>query len=177
VVLRILDTRELLEDTSYISIPPEEKESVFREPPIRIWIENPNLRDRLLHEGSLFLLGAGIIGLSFAKPALQSRGLWVSVPCLFRAITHIPCFACGLTRSFSLTSHGKFVEAFKMHLLGPPLFFLTTVLTTYLGFVLQSGKRIRIKISPKVRALSFRVAILIVAICWLIKIVFLRSSW
>src|SRR5450756_2146735 len=81
----------------------------------RLWVEKPNLSDGLRREGSLLVLATLVIGLSFAINALNSRGFWVSIPCLFNKITKLPCLTCGLTRSFSLTAHGRFTAAFRMH--------------------------------------------------------------
>src|SRR5450756_2426015 len=52
----------------------------------RLWVEKPNLSDGLRREGSLLVLATLVIGLSFAINALNSRGFWVSIPCLFNKI-------------------------------------------------------------------------------------------
>jgi hypothetical protein len=42
--------------------------------------------------------------------------------CLWRALTGWRCPGCGLTRSFVFVGHGHVLDAFRMHLLGPPLY-------------------------------------------------------
>lgn len=42
--------------------------------------------------------------------------------CQFRAATHLPCFACGLTRSFIRMAHLNVREALFFHPLGVVLF-------------------------------------------------------
>ncbi len=44
---------------------------------------------------------------------------WV---CPFLHLTGCPCPFCGLTRSLVCCAHGQWGEAWRFHLLGPPLF-------------------------------------------------------
>lgn len=143
----------------------------------RLWVEKPNLSDGLRREGSLLVLATLVIGLSFAMNALNSRGLWVSIPCLFNKITKLPCLTCGLTRSFSLTAHGRFTAAFRMHLLGPLLFALTFALAAYLVASLATGYRIRFLLSPGARRFAFIFALGIFVVCWVIKVAFMKGAW
>jgi hypothetical protein len=54
--------------------------------------------------------------------------------CVFKAVTGWDCPGCGLTRSFVYMGHAAFLEAFRMHGLGPLL---------YAVVVLQIPLRIR----------------------------------
>jgi hypothetical protein len=40
-------------------------------------------------------------------------------PCLFREITGLPCFSCGLTRSLHAALRGDLSLAFSFHAMGP----------------------------------------------------------
>jgi hypothetical protein len=143
----------------------------------RLWVEKPNPGDGLRREGALLLLTSTVFGLSFAMATLKSRGLWVSIPCLFNKVTGLPCLTCGLTRSFSLTAHGQFAAAFRMHLLGPLLFVLTVGVSAYLVVSLVSGYRIRFQLSPGARRLAFFSVLGIFIACWVIKLAFMKGAW
>jgi hypothetical protein len=140
-------------------------------------VEKPNLGDGLRREGALLVLTSLVIGLSFGMTVLKSRGLWVSIPCLFNKITGLPCLTCGLTRSFSLTAHGQFTAAFRMHLLGPLLFALTVGLSAYLVVSLVSRYRIRFQLSPGARRFAFFSVLGIFVACWVIKLAFMKGAW
>lgn len=143
----------------------------------RVWIEREPVPDRLRHEGPLFVLASTVVALSFLLPTLQAHHAWINIPCIWYKTTHIPCLACGLTRSFVFTAHGNFYSAFYMHLLGPPLFVLTCALAAYFGFSLLSGQRVRYTLSARARRMAFWSVLGIFFVCWGIKIAFMRGSW
>jgi hypothetical protein len=143
----------------------------------RLWVERPNLSDGLRREGALLVLTSLVLGLSFAMQTLKSRGLWVSIPCLFNRLTKLPCLTCGLTRSFSLTAHGQFIAAFKVHLLGPILFTLTFGLSVYLVASLATRHRIRFQLSRRARRFAFILTLGIFVACWVIKVSFMKGAW
>lgn len=140
-------------------------------------VERTAWRDRLLHEGALLFLGVVVLGLSFAFPTLKSQGMWLSFPCVFYKVTGLPCLTCGLTRSFAFTAHGRFSDAFGMHLLGPILFMGVAAFTAYLSASLLTGRRIRIHVSPRARRIVFWCFLGILLACWVLKIAFMRGSW
>jgi hypothetical protein len=142
-----------------------------------LWLEKATTSQGLKREGALLILSLLVIGLSFAMTALKTRGLWVTVPCLFNKITGLPCLTCGLTRSFSLTAHGDFTAAFKMHLLGPLLFALTFALAAYLAASLLTGHRIRFQLSSGARRMAFISGLGILVSCWVIKVAFMKGAW
>jgi hypothetical protein len=143
----------------------------------RLRVEKPSLGDSLRREGALLVLTSLMVGLSFGMQSLKSRGLWVSIPCLFNKVTGLPCLACGLTRSFSLTAHGQFKAAFEMHLLGPLLFALTVGLSAYLVVSLVSGFRLRFQLSPGARRFASYSVLGIFVVCWVIKLAFMKGAW
>jgi hypothetical protein len=65
--------------------------------------------------GTLQIFGLlGLVGLLVARyipVALLLRGFW---GCPLRQHTGIPCLACGLTRAFDYTTHGRFLDALKV---------------------------------------------------------------
>ena len=89
-------------------------------------------RRALSREDELMGAGAIIIGASFLYPHVKGMLEAVAPGCLFHRITGLPCLFCGMTRSFAATAGGRWEEAFRMHLLGPPLFVLVAALTAIL---------------------------------------------
>ncbi len=78
---------------------------------------------------SELVLLAGFLGVLAASVLLGPgeegvRVLGVEIPsfCLFRQLTGLRCPGCGLTRSFVFLAHGQFLEALRMHPLGPILY-------------------------------------------------------
>lgn len=133
--------------------------------------------ERLRNEGALFALLVAVLAASFALPALRSRHLLPGIPCLFRTVTGLPCLLCGMTRSFVFTAHGDIAEALRMHMLGPPLFFLAAAACVYLAGVLATGYRVKLGASAAVRrAFSWSVLGVFVLV-WILKLVFLRAYW
>lgn len=133
--------------------------------------------DRLRREGPVLALVTIVIALSFAMPALSSRGLWLNVPCLFYKLTHVPCLACGLTRSFVCSAHGDFLNAFRMHLLGPLLFPLFCGAEVYLGAVAATGKKVRLNTTRHQRNIAAWTFFAVLVVCWVMKLVFIPGSW
>jgi hypothetical protein len=81
------------------------------------------------------VMGAGIIILvgAFVYPYLANLAAPILPGCLFHRITGLPCLLCGMTRSLAATAHGHLVEAFRFHLLGPPLFVLAITVSALLA--------------------------------------------
>jgi hypothetical protein len=80
----------------------------------------------------LFLLA--IVGSVVLTPSAASVTLFgVELPplCLFNAITGWRCPGCGLTRSFTFMGHGMLLEAFRVHVLGPPLYLFSVGFLAY----------------------------------------------
>jgi Protein of unknown function (DUF2752) len=81
------------------------------------------------------VLGAAVLMVAgaFLYPYVADLARSLTPPCLFHRFTGLPCLLCGMTRSLGATAHGHLGEAFRLHLLGPPLFFLTLVVAVLLG--------------------------------------------
>jgi hypothetical protein len=84
-------------------------------------------------ESEIIAGGLVILAGSFIFPYVQGAASRVTPGCLFHRVTGLPCLLCGMTRSLAATAHGRLEEAFRMHLLGPPLFLLVMVVTVLLA--------------------------------------------
>jgi len=67
----------------------------------------------------LWLAMVGVIAASFVYETSSLSG---EVLCIWRRWTGLPCPSCGLTRSFCAMARLDVIEAFRMHLAGPPLY-------------------------------------------------------
>jgi Protein of unknown function (DUF2752) len=143
----------------------------------RARITRVDLGSRLKKEGVLLVLLAVVFALSAAIPWLKSHHLFYAPPCVFYTVTHVPCFLCGMTRSFTYTVRGDFASAFQMHLLGPILFFLSAAAAAYLAVVVVSGYRLEVSLAPRTRRIVFWSVMAIFLICWAIKIAFMQGTW
>jgi len=80
---------------------------------------------------------------------LPPNGLGLPM-CGFKAVTHLPCLGCGLTRSFIALGHGHLRLAAAMHPLGLVLFPLAVALAALL--VLPSERRERLAQAVEARS-------------------------
>lgn len=73
-----------------------------------------------------FLILLGIIGFS--------PGEGWGAPCLFRALTGLPCPGCGMTHAWRALLHGDWLASWRFHPLGIPAFLLswTAVLSPWI---------------------------------------------
>lgn len=144
---------------------------------LRVWTERADRHSRLTREVPFFVLASAVIAVSFLLPTLQSHHAWINIPCAFYKATHLPCLACGLTRSYVYTAHGNLTSAFEMHLLGPLLFVGTCAAALYFGFASVSGIKVRYEVSKTGRRIAFWSVLGIFLVCWGLKIAFLRGGW
>ncbi len=68
--------------------------------------------DRILAMG--FLAAVGVVAMVVAWSGTAPGDLHF-VPCLFHALTGIPCPGCGITRAFVALFHGDFAQAWAHH--------------------------------------------------------------
>jgi hypothetical protein len=140
-------------------------------------LERPGLKERLNKDGAwLFLVLLGLV-LASAMPFLQSKGLWVSIPCWFRKVTGLPCLTCGMTRSLSLCAHGLWYDAFRMHLLGPPVFMLGCGFVLYMFVSIAAGFKLKLQLTRNARRIAFWSVLGVFCVCWVIKLVFMKGTW
>lgn len=142
------------------------------------WVEDSGpMLSRLKREGCWLVIASIVIALSFLMPTLQTRGAWLSLPCLFHFVTGLPCLFCGLTRSFALTAHGRFGAAFELHLLGPLMFLGVCAVALYMAYSLVSGKRVRFTLARHTRTIAFWSVLGLLVAVWLIKLAWLPKTW
>ena len=67
------------------------------------------------------ILAAGLAAPAFAQLTMPG-GAPLSSPCLSRALFHVDCPFCGMTRSFVALAHGRLGAALDFHPAGPRLF-------------------------------------------------------
>jgi hypothetical protein len=99
----------------------------------------PDVWRRLLPTYLLFVI-AFPLGMLLAE--LPRAG--VPSLCLFRAVTHLDCPGCGLTRAFRAMGRLQVGEAFGYNPLGPPLFLFATGLWGFCLTALLSRGRVPI---------------------------------
>lgn len=100
-------------------------------------------RDRRFSRESQLLTGGMIIlAASFLYTYVEGVAGAITPGCLFKRVTGLPCLLCGMTRSMAATAHGHLGDAFRFHLLGPPLFVLVVAVTILLGAEYAFSRRI-----------------------------------
>lgn len=143
----------------------------------RLWVERPPHREILKREGIFLAMAALVVILAASMSFLKSHGLWISIPCWFNRLTGVPCLTCGMTRSFALMAHGNVIDAFRMHLLGPPLFALLCLFALYLVVSVVTGYRLRFHLAGSVRRVAFWSILGLFLACWVIKLTVMRGTW
>lgn len=90
-------------------------------------------------KGLLVFLGTSA-ALLLSLVASSSKGM---PPCLFHALTGIPCASCGMTRAFLDLGHGRFASALQ-HNLASPLVYAGAWALLVIAFlqILQGRERI-----------------------------------
>lgn len=120
------------------------------------------------------VLGAGILIITgaFLYPYLD-RLVGSLIPgCLFHRITGLPCLLCGMTRSLVATAHGHLGEAFRLHLLGPPLFILTLAVTVLLTAEFVLSRRILPRPGERVWKYISWWTLGLLSVAWIARLVF-----
>ena len=164
---------QVIEAPTVLAMPPSSRNAVRT----RVWVEREPLRGRLKKEGALVVVVGAVVVLSFLLPTLRSHHAWIDIPCIWYKVTHVPCLACGLTRSYVFTAHGNFSAAFNMHLLGPLMFFATCAVGAYLASSVIFGYRVRYTLSTGWRRMAFWSVLGIFLVSWGIKLAFMQGSW
>lgn len=86
--------------------------------------------------------------------------------CMFHRITGLPCPGCGMTRSFICMAHGRFVEAFHYHALGPIAFAIVCAWALFNVVRLAFPRMNTIQFSPDVRKIAAHAALVVVVLVW-----------
>lgn len=119
----------------------------------------------------LFIAGGLVVlGASYLYPYLQGWIHRLYPGCLFYRITGLPCLLCGMTRSFAAVSHGRFAEAFRLHLLGPPSFFLILGGTLVLVYQRLRGHEVLPRLDERAWRRLGRAAMAALAAAWVARL-------
>ena len=83
--------------------------------------------------------------------------------CPIKALTHIPCPGCGISRSLVCTAHGELSRAFVLHPLGPVFFVILA------GFVVL---RFFPKLQPSTKRINHWAGVLVVLLLslWIVRL-------
>ena len=108
-----------------------------------------------------YLLPVSLTSYLFLKQKLP----WLpGYSCPIRHATGVPCPSCFLTRSICASLGGDFLNAFKMHLFGPPL-----ALLLILWSILSFKKKNLYKINFKSK--NFYIGFLFFLIYWIYRLI------
>jgi hypothetical protein len=86
--------------------------------------------EALVLVGSLVVMVIALTA-SSSDEVVQLFGYDVPIMCTWRRLFGVSCPGCGMTRSFVFMAHGAIIEAFRMNMLGPPLFTVVLVQIPY----------------------------------------------
>ena len=123
--------------------------------------------------GLLPLFGAlsalALLTARFVPVAVIFRGFW---GCALRRMTGIPCPACGLTRAFDYTAHGRFFDAFRTTPLGALVPWLCVGVALYGAAVVAARAPIpRLELTPREGNVLRFVVLGLVALNWVYMVV------
>jgi hypothetical protein len=130
----------------------------------------PRRRFSLSREGELLALGVIVLGASFLYPLVEGFVGRVTPGCIFHRVTGIPCLLCGMTRSMAATSQGQLVEAFRFHLLGPPLFLLVLVVTAALAAEFAISRPILPRPGKRTRRIMAWGTLGLLVVVWVVRL-------
>ena len=101
---------------------------------------------------------------AWLQPALHvPQHTW----CLFKGLTHLPCFFCGLTRSFVLIGKGEWQASFQYHMLGIPIYMMTLGIAV---FGLIAPRKTSQVLAFLCQRRSLAVVALALSLCWFWKL-------
>ncbi len=144
----------------------------------RDWREGPLLGSAaalgwekpLTREREIIAAGMMVVAGSFAYPYVRGPLSALTPGCMFRRITGLPCLLCGMTRSLAATSRGRLGEAFRHHLLGPPLFALVVGVTLLLTGEEMLGRTVVRRPSRRERKTLSRAALGLLVAAWVSRL-------
>ncbi|MEW6552754.1 MAG: DUF2752 domain-containing protein [Actinomycetota bacterium] len=113
---------------------------------------------------------------AFVYPYVEGLAGSLMPPCLFHRLTGIPCLLCGMTRSLAATAHGRMGEAFRFHLLGPPLFFLALAV----GLTMAAESVLSRRFLPRPGKRAWRYigcgTLVLLSAAWIARLVFFGNN-
>jgi hypothetical protein len=123
----------------------------------------------------LIMAGATVIPIFLSVPSgsleeLRLFGLKMPAACFSKTWLNIECLTCGLTRSFTLVTHGRFSEAFSLHALGPILYLMMLAEAGFRLVLLKAGHGLVSPSFRKVHAMLWGILLAGMVVAWLIKL-------
>ena len=118
--------------------------------------------------GGLFVLGT-----AYTLPVFWNQGWTPIPPCIFHQVTGQPCPMCGATRSFVAMAHGDIARSVYLYPLAPVLFLAMLIGIGYGGWVMVTGKRVRLEMSVRTSQRIGLIILLAFALNWLAKLLWL----
>ena len=124
----------------------------------------------------VFLICAGVLLTADLLAPKLGRGVGTHEelglpPCGLEAATGIPCATCGMTTTFSLMAHGRYVDAFINQPAGALLAVLTVMAMVVSGYALVTG----MSLTPLSRAIwrpkVVVIGLIVLVLAWIYKIV------
>lgn len=129
--------------------------------------------DRIIALISLLITSSLLLIPFFLHPDNRGLGTHEQLglpPCPIQHFFHIPCPSCGLTTSFSLITHGKWISAFSIHPLGPILYLLGLV-WIYISLIhLKNGSSIFNDLQNPLAIRIGKILIFFLLLQWLFKL-------
>ena len=88
--------------------------------------------------------------------------------CPFRALTHLPCPGCGMTRAFCALAHGEFWQAVKFNALSPLLFLAAILAWARAAATIFRAERVRLLLArlPRPTPLASKLMLALVILWW-----------
>jgi hypothetical protein len=113
-----------------------------------------------------FLFTLGALTVSFAASSTRGWG----IPCLFHALTGIPCPSCGMTRAFLALSHGRFHEALDLHLASPCVYLAAWVILVLSTLQLLRGRDLLTPTWHRLKDALVPLTLILMALAWLLNL-------
>lgn len=114
--------------------------------------------------------GLAVIAGSFLYPYADDWIRHITPGCLFRRLTGVPCLLCGMTRSMAAAAHGDLEGSFRLHLLGPPLFFLAIAGTVILALETLLGRAVLPRPGKEARRAVARAVLAVLVAAWVLRL-------
>lgn len=86
----------------------------------------------------------------------------ITIPCLFKSITNIPCPGCGLTRAFLAIMKFDFLSALKYNLVSIPIFIILITINIYLIIDILKNTNLTLNFFNKILTKSKLIIILLI---------------
>ena len=124
----------------------------------------------------MIIIGAALIVPFLLDPDTATAGTTLSglhtrlhlPPCLFLAITGLPCPFCGLTTSFTLLTHGTLGRAFLANPSGPPLYgIMLCLLVIYVILRLRGRENLLLSL---INRISGKMLIIMSVVMWIARL-------